>query len=295
VRSLCNRLAEARHDDRQPIDRLLRQLVAWGCVREDPKTTPAARLALAALSDGDLYGSARNTAGEARRTASIVRERLSQDMWQLLGRLEARLQWAPESGVLRPEAPSEPEILDCADQALQTLAALSGLMDENFNRVAGWSFLDIGKRIERAINTCRFTRQFTDGRPTMESLDVLIELIDSQITYRSRYLSGAAQAPVLDMALLDPFNPRSVGFQVARMDDHLAALPTLADDGVMEKPRRMSNLLRAELASREAKTLDTAAILAIEQRLLRLAEAISERYFLHRDSALAITKRAQFA
>jgi uncharacterized circularly permuted ATP-grasp superfamily protein/uncharacterized alpha-E superfamily protein len=297
VRALCNRLAEARHDDRQPIDRLLRQLIAWGCVRDDSRHAAPARLAFLAVSDGEAYGSALSAARAARRTASIVRERLSQDMWQLLGGLEARLQCAPPSdcGALGFHALSEPEIVDCAESALQTIAALSGLMDENFNRVAGWSFLDLGKRIERAINTCRLTRQFAEGRPTMESLDVLIELIDSQITYRSRYLSGAAQAPALDMAVLDPFNPRSVAFQAVRIDDHLAALPALLDDGVMERPRRMSTLLRAELTSKEAKSIDAAAILAIEQRLLCLGEAITERYFSHRDSALAITKRAQLA
>ena len=45
---------------------------------------------------------------------------------------------------------------------------------------------------------------------------MLLDLIDSQITYRSRYLTGVALAPVRDMALLDPFNPRSVAFQVER-------------------------------------------------------------------------------
>ncbi len=305
ARCLCNRLSDrqihqtddARHDDRQPIDRLLRQLVAWGCVNENPRETSAAALALSAVSDAAAYGSARACAREARRTASIVRERLSQDMWQLLRRLETRLQCTVDSDRSGPalEPPSEPEIVDCADRALQTLAALSGLMDENFNRVAGWSFLDLGKRVERAINTCRFARQFADGRPTMESLDVLIELIDSQITYRGRYLSGAALAPVHDMVLLDPFNPRSVAFQAARIDDHLAGLPTLLDDGMMEKPRRMSTLLRAELGSQEAQTLDATVILVIEQRFLSLAEAISERYFLHRQSAMTASKRAQFA
>ena len=35
----------------------------------------------------------------------------------------------------------------------------------------------------------------------------MLDLIDSQITYSSRYLVGVALAPVRDMALLDPFNP----------------------------------------------------------------------------------------
>ncbi|MBM3624748.1 MAG: alpha-E domain-containing protein, partial [Alphaproteobacteria bacterium] len=129
--------------------------------------------------------------------------------------------------------------------------------------------------------TCRFARQFTGDEATVETLDALLDLLDSQITYRSRYIAGAALAPVLDIAMLDPFNPRSVAFQAARIDEHLAALPSLRNDGVMETPRRLSIKLRAELESGDARRLDASIILAWEQRLMSLADAIAERYFTH--------------
>jgi len=301
VRCLCNRLTETQApraeaeglSERQPIDRLRRLLIAWGCVEEEARESPAAALALAALADAQAYGSAIANAVRAKGAASIIRERLSQDVWQLIGALQTRLRQAATLGGGEQNIAAEPEIIDCVERALYKLAALAGLADENFNRVAGWNFLDLGKRIERAINTCRFARQFADAEPTMDSLDALIELIDSQITYRSRYISGAALAPVLDMAILDPFNPRSVSFQVARMDDHLAALPALVDDGVMEKPRRLAVRLRAELATEEARGLSPGAILKIEQRLCGLADAIAERYFLAGGDRQRPDKRSQ--
>jgi uncharacterized alpha-E superfamily protein len=82
------------------------------------------------------------------------------------------------------------------------------------------------------------------------------------------------------MALLDPHNPRSLAFQLARLDEHLAGLPALAADGMPEAPRRISLRLAAEAAAGEAERLDTAAVLDLEQRVSRLAEAISARYFL---------------
>jgi len=315
VRCLCNRLTETQAADggadgrseRQPIDRLRRLLIAWGCVGEEARESPAAALALAAVADVGAYGSACANAVRAKGAASIIRERLSPDVWQLMGGLQTRLQRAATLGSgaqnisaatlgrSAPEFAAEPEIIECAERALHRLAALSGLMDENFNRVAGWNFLDLGKRVERAINTCRFVRQFADGEPTMDSLDALIELIDSQITYRSRYLSGAALAPALDMAMLDPFNPRSVSFQIARIGDHLSALPVLVDDGVMEAPRRLAVRLRAELETEEAHRLSPGAILKIEQRLIGLADAIAERYFLHGGDKPRPDKRSQLA
>ena len=81
------------------------------------------------------------------------------------------------------------------------------------------------------------------------------------------------------MTMLDPFNPRSVAFQVTRIDEHLTALPSLHDDGVMEPPRRLSVKLRAELELEDARFLGPATILSVEQRLMALADKIAERYF----------------
>ncbi|MBM3562738.1 MAG: hypothetical protein FJX48_06190 [Alphaproteobacteria bacterium] len=278
VRTLAARLSQFQHIDlqgRQTIERLARLLVAWGAAPEDAPDLNPMQIALAAAADADAYGSALSVVRNAKRTASIVRERLSYDVWQLIGRIEARLTHAGARAV------TEPETLEIIERSLHTLAALSGLIDENFNRVAGWSFIDLGRRIERAIATCRFARQFTGDEATVETLDALLDLLDSQITYRSRYIAGAALAPVLDIAMLDPFNPRSVAFQAARIDEHLAALPSLRNDGVMETPRRLSIKLRAELESGDARRLDASIILAWEQRLMSLADAIAERYFTH--------------
>jgi uncharacterized alpha-E superfamily protein len=82
------------------------------------------------------------------------------------------------------------------------------------------------------------------------------------------------------MALLDPFNPRSVAFQANVIDEQIGALPTLFEDGVPEEPRRLATLLRAELAAEYADRIDDARILAVERRFIALAEAIATRYFL---------------
>ena len=98
------------------------------------------------------------------------------------------------------------------------------------NRVAGWRFLDIGRRLERAHQHLPLRARISAwSRRRAADFDVLLDLIDSQITYRSRYLVGVAPDPVRDMALLDPFNPRSVAFQIERLAEHIATLPVLND------------------------------------------------------------------
>jgi uncharacterized circularly permuted ATP-grasp superfamily protein/uncharacterized alpha-E superfamily protein len=292
IRCLCGRSIETdsiSRGTRPTVERLQRLLIAWGAVPKSQKHRSATAFASTALHLGENYGSAVALSREALRTASVIRERLSPDAWRLVVALEARLDIADAA------PPSEVEAFDRADQALRALAALSGLMHENINRVAGWRFLDMGRRIERGIATCRFARIFATSDATADDLDVVLDLVDSQITYRSRYRAGVALAPARDMVLLDPYNPRSVAFQVAQIDAHLADLPILRNDGILETPRRMSTSLNSELAVTEAEELDGARVLAIEQRIMRLAEAVASRYFLQGPSATRADKQPDLA
>jgi uncharacterized alpha-E superfamily protein len=276
VRALLGRLIDAdpapgRNDT---VRQLGSMLVAWGAAAGGQGQRNPAAQAYAALYSLDDYGSAAASVREARRTASVIRERLSVDAWRLFGDLQRQL--LPEEG----RKPSEGETYEIADRALKTLAAFSGLSQENMVRGPGWRFLDIGRRLERGVATCRFARQFADSHASGDSLDALLDLTDSQITYRSRYLLGASLQPVLDLVMLDPYNPRSVAFQVERLDAEIADLPTLADDGMLEAPRRLVLRLAADCRTTEAGRLDRTSILLFEQLLMGLSSAIADRYFL---------------
>jgi uncharacterized circularly permuted ATP-grasp superfamily protein/uncharacterized alpha-E superfamily protein len=276
VRALLGRLIDA--DDATPdraetLRRLANLLAAWGAAPAGKGQSPASQ-ATAALHELEHYGSALASVREARRTASVIRERLSVDAWRLFGDLQRQLTLTPE------EQGSEGEAYEIADRALKTLAAFSGLSQENMVRGAGWRFLDIGRRLERGIATCRFARHFADSAAPSDCLDALLDLTDSQITYRSRYLLGASLAPVLDLVMLDPYNPRSVAFQIDRLDAEIAGLPTLNEDGMLEAPRRLALKLAAECRTAEAGRLDRTSILLLEQLLMGLSSAVADRYFL---------------
>ena len=263
---------------RGALDGLKTLLVAWGAIATEARTPRAAEAALRAPENG---GSALSLANAASLAASVIRERLTQQTWALIGRLKTALAELPEGPL------SDAQILDCIDEQLNAIAALAGLFDENFNRGAGWRFYELGRRIERGINTCRIARQFAHQKATEHDLDVMLDLIDSQITYHSRTLIGVALGPVRDLTLLDPYSPRSVAFQAHRIAEHIAALPVLRQDGVPEEPLRRATRLSAELTSEIADELEDAGILAIENQIAQLADAIGRRYFLHGASARA--------
>jgi uncharacterized alpha-E superfamily protein len=274
----------ALHAEGETLERLQGLLVSWGALDKDTLGERAAMAAHDALHDGEAAGSVLSLVRSARRTASSMRERLSVDFWKLLTNLEERLTGHED------EKLSEAEALNRAETALQVMAALSGLAQENMNRVAGWRFLEIGRRIERALNTCRFVRQFADEDASIDDLDLLLDLADSQITYRARYLVGVALRPVRDLIMLDPYNPRSLAFQVETLKDHIAALPPLEDDGMLEEPGRVLVKLASAVETEDAGGIGAAKTLAFERQLMQLSDAVAARYFLNGPNA-APTKK----
>jgi uncharacterized alpha-E superfamily protein len=144
-------------------------------------------------------------------------------------------------------------------------------------RLGGWRFLELGRRIERAVAICRFIRQF--GSKIDRGLDTLLELCDSRITYRQRYVMVPARAPVIDLTLLDPSNPRSVGFQLDQIEAHLQVLPHLRADGRLSAPRQLAMAVGTALRTADAAADLTNLILETEAALMKLSETISEAYF----------------
>ena len=218
-----------------------------------------------------------------------MRERLSPDTWRLIEEIYATLDRAADAPL------EEVDVIDRVEAALRVLAAISGLAQENMNRGAGWHLLDMGRRVERGINGCRFARRLACPEGRADGLAVLLELIDSQITYRSRYLVGLSLPLVRDMVCLDPYNPRTVACQVENLLQHIGKLPKLSEDGMLEEPQRLALEIHSTLATAVADKLDNDAILGIENGLLALANTIGTRYFLHGPTAAKAEKMPDLA
>jgi uncharacterized circularly permuted ATP-grasp superfamily protein/uncharacterized alpha-E superfamily protein len=259
----------------QAAERIQRLLVAWGAVSQASRSQPA-RVAAEALQSEERFGSGLSLVRAAQRTAISLRERLSPDAWQVITEMTERL---------AQEVEDDDGVISAAELTLQELASFAGLAQENMNRAAGWRFLEMGRRAERAINTARFGRQFAYDEASSEDLDVLLTLVDCQITYRSRYLVGPMLAPVRDLVVLDPYNPRSVAFQVQALNEHIASLPALRGTGLIERPQRLAVAAQATLTTAEAAALDTKTLFALEQDLLNLADAIGSHFFPHGPNA----------
>jgi uncharacterized circularly permuted ATP-grasp superfamily protein/uncharacterized alpha-E superfamily protein len=171
---------------------------------------------------------------------------------------------------------------------LRFAANFAGLAAENMVRGGGWLFLDLGRRVERAQAIAAQVATALDQPPAHiePGLRLVLELCDSVITYRSRYLTVLQPAPVLDLVLADEGNPRGLAFQLEAMWHHLTnvaghtegglaaeAAALLADTGVLVR-----RVVDAEDQA-DAASLLPADLREIEAGIGALSDRMTRRYF----------------
>jgi len=149
------------------------------------------------------------------RVAFSLRDRMSADHWRTLNQLLG-------DPVFQRGA-SLPLALAWLDRAVTAMMTMSGFVLDGMTRGVGWRFMSMGRRIERLAFLCSALQVATrDGRS--QGLDWLLDLADSTVTYRSRYLVAPEWLPVLDLLVRDEANPRSLAFQLKGLADYVAKL-----------------------------------------------------------------------
>lgn len=247
---------------------------------------------LGAVFDRNNSASIRATLVELRRISWLVRDRLSGDTWRLINRLEEDLNHPIEGGM-----PPLTDVYTILNQAVLTLSAFGGMVMESMTRGPGWLFLDIGRRLERAVSMISLLEKcltLTDeSDPAI--LESVLEIADSVMTYRSRYLSSHQLDGALDLLVLDEGNPRSILFQMAAIFDHINEIPYSSPDGLpspaWKKARQVLEFMRGTDPGALAATGPDGRRKGLERLLDQLgaacpdiSDSLSRTYFSHTET-----------
>lgn len=299
LRSAMARFLEDGRPDSNPatLDRLLRRFAVKGLPdRQAPARIgwqTVERLVVELMFAEHAYG-LRDSLGNVHRTATLVRDQISHDAWRMLNALHVDRRW--RQGPPQALAWAALELLD---EGIRTLNAFNGTEAENMTRNYAWRFLEMGRRLERAGHLVELTGILVLNGAMREadgSLRLLLELGDSFMTYRSRYLMTPLTAPVLDLLLLDESNPRGLAFQLRELDGHFAMLPSESphrspEQRLILKLLTMVRLaevqeLAAEDEEGELKAL-AELVEAVGRGLPQLSDIVSRTYFAHAETPVA--------
>lgn len=179
-----------------------------------------------------------NSLGGILRNATLLRDRLSRDSWSILSKMDV-------DQLVEEKLPGFADALPALNLLINHLTAFSGLVAESMTRGPGWLFLDIGRRIERILHQVQLIDSLlVPVQPRITPLlEAMLEIMDSSITYRYRYLMNFELKTVLDLLLLDQANPRSMVFHFSLLEEHLAALTGLDREGINEQRKKVQHCL----------------------------------------------------
>ncbi|MEZ6138646.1 MAG: circularly permuted type 2 ATP-grasp protein [Pirellulaceae bacterium] len=249
----------------------------------------SAQLVSGLLDLGNIY-SLRNVARTAENSAVKVRDRIAIDYFRIVSEMRSLLDVELSSGEV-----AATELSGVLDTAIIQLSALSGLANESMTRTLGWRFLDLGRRIERAYQTAAILGQLLPLRPEPDnnrSLEFCLEIHDSYMTYRNRYLANMQLNAVLDLLLTDETNPRSIMFQLQSILEHVDRLPRRETQASLSAEQRaaltLHNTVRLSDITNLADTDRHGELTALHkllgklsEQLPRLSDAISARFLIH--------------
>ena len=138
--------------------------------------------------------------------ASQARSRLSAENWRAISVLQRQFQEAAE----RKSDPRE-----TLDTLLLSLVALAGFALDDMTQDDGWRLLMLGRRLERLqfLAELLALRLQSGATPTQSELEWLLDIGDSTITYRTRYLASPLLGSTIDVLVFDKTNPRALAYQ----------------------------------------------------------------------------------
>lgn len=244
----------------------------------------------AAVVDPEYQGSLAAVVNATLRAGRTVRDRISMDTWRVLAGLDEQL-GELSAAHTRKELPA---LVSLLNSVVVDLAAFSGLVMDSMSRGQAFRFLDMGRRLERAMSLVTLLRAATVRTEQREAslLEAVLEAADSSMTYRRRYLAALQGAPVVDLLLTDETNARSVIYQLGALCDHLRALPLLPGTGPRSPQLRLALSILNELELTDVEALcvpdeqgvrSTLNVLLDElsRRLPALSDSLSDSYLNH--------------
>ncbi len=254
------------------------------------------------ILDHQRLGSVANNLVAMINAAEQVKEQFSNDTQRVINDIGDQLEQLKQT--LEPNTLSAPE--EALAPLITTLLAFAGLIHESMTRGNGWHFMEMGRRLERALQIVNTLRSLlVTGFEEIEQ-ETLIEsnLLcgEALITYRRRYQNGMRIEQGLEMIMLNAKNPRSLIYQLTQLEEHFSNLTDNQDEFSTEQKLLLEATTALRLSDIKLLAKTTNGIRSdLDQLLSRLqylivtaTKAIGQRYFDHTDGPQLLVKNTEW-
>ena len=221
--------------------------------------------------------------------ASAVRDRLSQEHWNLIVRAEAEFFAQPGDGDCSPL-----EALRLLEALVGRTAAMTGEQTDRMTRDDGWRMLSIGRHLERLGFLAGALEQGLQTAAVLEEggFEALLALFDSTITFHAQYQQRRDLPALLDLLVMDRDNPRSLAWvaqtllgRVAQIEASAGAPGGTAGSGIPDTAALSLEALCARTEEGQYAALEQ-YLRGCREGVWQLSDLLATRYFTHSADAL---------
>ncbi|OUU43195.1 MAG: hypothetical protein CBC16_03090 [Verrucomicrobia bacterium TMED56] len=216
----------------------------------------------------------------ARENARMVRDQLSEEIWVELNNLYLFLN-APDL--------SENFSQDSAGffrRIIRFSLVFQGLSDATIHHDEGWSFMSLGKYLERADQTSRVLDTLTmlQVEPTRLDLIGALKSCSALSAYRRRYQGALSLRNVSDFLWFSKDFPRSLRFAVAQIDMLLHEISGVPLGNFSNEAERLAGSALAQLNFNGIDSIFEdglhESIDQLQKKLIEVGQSIFETYVL---------------
>lgn len=254
------------------------------------------------LFDSSRFGTLPNTLIQLQKSTASVRDRVSDELLSVLNRLDDEQHLLAAKAITQLDLDNTDGLKAIStqlDNILLLLSAFTGITQENFTHGDGWRFMVLGRRLERVQHSCSvMSIMMMRDHDNVALLETLLKLFDSTMTYRSRYRSQMDARLVLRLLINDELNPRSLAFQLKKIQETINLLPGRRSLTQADEIGRLtiSALSRVQLvdpqtlidSGKDSRQNLSKLLAVIEKFPTKMAIILSATYFSHVETATQI-------
>jgi len=236
------------------------------------------------LLDRRRLGTAAQSLAALSLAAQGVRDQLSADVWMVMAEIDRAL-----SGLAAAPHDQGLQLAETCERVLSGLLGLAGIVSENMVRDSGWYLLDTGRGLERALQLVSLLEATLVEERAPETDRMVVEAVmaaaESIVTFRRRYRGRTEIDAVVELLLVDQQNPRSLAYQLNRIEADLRAVPSAS---TTSRPLRLvadlaESVRAADLSSLVVTDHGQRPVLrefldGLHRQLASLADAVKELY-----------------
>ncbi len=280
--SMHHRPGQAEHEWLRVLDTL-----GLGTAFDETAIQPnAATVGEFVFSDPSNSGSVTASAQQLRENIRVVRDRVPVELWEESNRLHMLLQDPNEVAKLATQP------FELFSEVRRVCQALTGTIAETMPRDEGYSFLRVGRMIERSSMLSRTIRRAVLADDANDDPAVVLRMTATLQGFRRHHGYNDRSITVAMFLLVAPDSPRSVLSCLRQAERVLAAL---ADDASGLQPaRRLVGRLRSDLEfdPLEQQLADDgeSRLLQLEVELASLADTIALNAFDPAHSSVLTTQ-----